>query len=145
MEQRLKQSSCFVSLWNVKRTTIKIFFTNICFIHQLNFYKFLSSRTKTWQKKQTCVASINVLWLTAIQFISVFYLPLKLKETSLFTNIVFVIQIMAGINITRWRQGHYIAICEFKTAMKAIWYEQLSQLRNLETFLTKTLVIFGSE
>ena len=136
MEQRLKQSSCFVSLWNVKRTTIKIFFTNICFIHQLNFYKFLSSRTKTWQKKQTCVASINVLWLTAIQFISVFYLPLKLKETSLFTNIVFVIQIMAG---------HYIAICEFKTAMKAIWYEQLSQLRNLETFLSKTLVIFGSE
>ena len=64
------------------------------------FYKFFSSRTKTWPKQPTCVASIKMLRLTGIQFVqnclSVFHLPLKLKETSLFTNIVFVIQIAAG-------------------------------------------------
>ena len=33
------------------------------------FYKFFSSRTKIWPKQPTCVASINVLWLTLTQFV----------------------------------------------------------------------------
>ena len=64
------------------------------------FISFLVLERKPGQKQPTCVASIKMLRLTGIQFVqnclSVFHLPLKLKETSLFTNNVFVIQIAAG-------------------------------------------------